>query len=123
MKTIQLKPLLLALTMAATLSCTNQNKSGQNMSPEGTTQNNRVNSEMEDQRTPADVDTVTSPGSNALDLKASPNSSNSPSNNGEGRSTNDNSNTSPSVTPGSGHDANMAGQSDTHGRKTTAGNK
>jgi len=123
MKTIHPQKLLFLLFAAAAVSCTNQNKNGQNMSPEGTTQTNRVNSEMENQRTPADVDTVTSPGSNALDLKTSPNSSNSPSNNGEGRSTNDNSNTSPSVTPGSGTDANMAGQSDTHGRKTTAGNK
>jgi len=114
--------LLSVLAAGLAISCTNNNRSGSNTSEEGTVQTNNVNAEMEDQRTPSDVDTVTSPGSNAADLKDK-GSSNSPANNGEGRSTIDNSNTSPSVTPGSGKDANMAGQSDTHGKKTTAGDK
>ena len=112
----------MAVMIAFSISCTNNNRSGSNTSEEGTVQTNNVNAEMEDQRTPSDVDTVTSPGSNAVDLKDK-GSSNSPANNGEGRSTIDNSNTSPSVTPGSGKDTNMAGQSDTHGKKTTAGDK
>jgi len=115
--------LYLAVFLAClAISCTNNNRSGSNTSEEGTVQTNNVNAEMEDQRTATDVDTVTSPGSNSVDLKDQ-GTSNSPANNGEGRSSVDNSNTSPSVTPGSGKDANMAGQSDTHGKKTTSGDK
>jgi|SRR6218665_218020 len=121
MKTIKVI-LSVAFATTALFSCTNNNRSGSNTSAEGTVQTNNVNAEMEDQRTAADVDTVTSPGSNAVDLKDT-GSSNSPANNGEGRTTVDNSNTSPSVTPGTGKDANMAGQSSTHGKKTTSGDK
>lgn len=121
MKTTKLIVLMAAM-VAFSISCTNNNRSGSNTSGEETVQTNNVNAEMEDQRTLSDVDTVTSPGSNSVDLKDQ-GSSNSPANNGQGKSTVDNSNTSPSVTPGSGQDANMAGQSSTHGKKTTAGDK
>lgn len=107
--------IILGVVMAGILfSCTNNNRNGSNMSAEGTVQSNNVNNEMEDDRTAADVDTVVSPGSNAKELKErEPGSS----------ATVDNSNTPPSPTTGTGHDANMAGQTSTHGRKTTEGDK
>lgn len=115
MKTLKLNTIFCALLILAMASCTNNNRSGSNMSEEGTTQSNRVNAEMEEHRTPSDIDTIVSPGSNALDHKNRDGETNS--------SAVDNSNTNPSVTPGSGKDHNMAGQSDTHGKSTTAGDK
>lgn len=116
MKTTKSIWLSCLFTAAFLTSCTNNNRGGSNMSEEGTVQSNSVNAEMEDNRTAADVDTVVSPGSNAVENKNRDANSN-------GSTKVDNSNTSPSVTPGSGKDPNMAGQSDTHGKKTTAGDK
>ena len=49
------------------LSCNQSNNEGQ-ITPEGTTVTNNVNSDMEKTRKPADVDTITSPGSNSADF-------------------------------------------------------
>ncbi len=101
----------LAIATVLTLACTNNNRSGSSMSDEGTVQSNRVNSDMENDRT-ATGDTLESPGSNAEDNR--------------NRKPGDPPKTENPVTPastGTGHDPNMAGQSDTHGRKTTAGDK
>lgn len=81
-------------SFAALLLACNQSTPGQNTTDAGTQRSdNTANSEMEDNRQPADVDTVVSPGSNADELKDRSHSS----------------------------DPNMAGQSDTHGRDTKAG--
>jgi PBP1b-binding outer membrane lipoprotein LpoB len=50
--------------------CTNMNKTGENMTEEETTVSSTVNSDMENERTAADVDTVTSPGSNSPNIKS-----------------------------------------------------
>ncbi len=117
MKNLKLNAITAALLMFVTVACTNNNRTGSNMSEEGTTQTNRVNSEMEDNRTPSDVDTILSPGSNALDHK------NRDADGAVKSPATDNSNTSPSVSSGGAKDHNMAGQSDTHGKSTTAGDK
>lgn len=106
--------LKLPICMLAVLSlaCTNNNRTGSNMSDEGTVQSNNVNADQENDRIAADADsTGMSPGSNAQDnMKGTP---------AEQRTNNA---ASPTAT-GTGHDPNMAGQSDTHGKKTTAGDK
>ncbi len=59
---------LLIITVAAfAISCNNSNNAGQT-TPEGTTVTNTVNSDMETTRKSADVDTITSPGSNSTDI-------------------------------------------------------
>ena len=113
MNTTKLKFPITVFVAALLMACTNNNRTGSSMSEEGTVQSNNVNSDMEEHRTAADVDTVVSPGSNALDNQ----------NREPGQTSVDNSNTKPSVAPGSGKDPNMAGQSDTHGKKTTSGDK
>lgn len=100
------------------ISCTNNNRNGSNMTEEGTVQTNNVNSEMEDNRTAADVDTIVSPGSNAVENKNRDGAAS-----GNSSANVDNSNTSASQSPGTGKDPNMAGQSSTHGKETTAGDK
>lgn len=112
MKTAILKFQVCALALMLSLACTNNNRSGSSMSGEGTVQSNGVNSDKEDDRISAGADsTGMSPGSNAIDnMKGTPASqrANNPQ--------------TPAAT-GTGHDPNMAGQSDTHGKKTTAGDK
>ena len=49
------------------MACNQSNSEGQ-VTPEGTTVTNTVNSDMEELRKPADVDTITSPGSNSADF-------------------------------------------------------
>lgn len=65
-----MKRILLTLTLVATLSaCTNMNKTGENTTPEGTVVDSRTNADMEDDRIPANGDSVSSPGSNAAQIK------------------------------------------------------
>jgi len=63
------------LTIAALLlvicgACTNMNKTGESTTTEGTTTDHRTNAEMENHRTATDVDTISSPGSNATSIKS-----------------------------------------------------
>jgi hypothetical protein len=100
------------MAFAAMVWACNDARPGQNTTDAGTQQSdNTVNAEMEDNRQAADVDTIVSPGSNALDHK-------------QGRTdpAANESRISPTQT-GTGSDPNMQGQSDTHGRDTKAGNK
>lgn len=91
------------------IGCNNA-RPGQNTTADGTQQSdNTVNAEMENNRQPADVDTIVSPGSNAID-------------NRDGNTNRVETSISPTQT-GTGTDPNMQGQSDTHGRDTRAGNK
>jgi len=107
---------VLAVFSLLAFACTNNNRTDSNTSSEGTIQTNRVNSDMDDNRTAADIDTIVSPGSNALDKRDQ--------NNGQSADAAiDNSDVSASPAQGSGNDPNMKGQSDTHGKKTTAGDK
>ena len=107
MKTIQ--KLGFALVVGILCSCNNSTP-GQNTTDQGTQLSDEtVNAEMENNRTASDVDTVVSPGSNALDNK-----------NGKTSSTES---TATETVTGTGSDSNMKGQSDTHGRDTKAGNK
>jgi predicted small secreted protein len=99
-------------------SCNNMNRAGENVTPEGTTTTNAVNSNMENNRTPAGTDTLMSPGSNAMDLKENANISNK----GTGASSGQQgAAVSPGVTNQSGGDKNLKNQSDTHGRSTQDG--
>ena len=101
----------LALLTVGLLGC-NQAHPGQNTTDSGTQLSEEtVNSTMENNRTAADVDTVVSPGSNALDQKSGD----------AGRAATDPRSTETKT--GTGTDPNMQGQSDTHGRDTRAGNK
>ncbi|HEY0047223.1 MAG TPA: hypothetical protein VGB44_10970 [Flavobacterium sp.] len=79
-------------------ACNQTNNNSGQTTPQGTVQTNRMNSDMEDQRAPAEVDSVTSPGSNAYDLK-----------------------TRNSGSTGTTTDQNMQNQQGTHGRSTTSG--
>ena len=58
-----------ALSFTTLTACNNVSKNGEATTAEGTTVESRVNSDMENQRTEADVDTVTSPGSNYENIK------------------------------------------------------
>lgn len=107
---------LLAVFSMLAFACTNNNRTDSNTSSEGTIQTNRVNSDMDDNRTAADIDTIVSPGSNALDKRSQASGQNADK-------AIDNSDVTPSPAQGSGKDPNMAGQSDTHGRSTKAGDK
>lgn len=89
------------LSVACLFLACNQTTPGQNTTDAGTQLSDKtVNSDMEDDRTASDVDTVTSPGSNIQDIKRNAAQE-------EKRKI----------------DPNMAGQSDTHGADTKAGNK
>jgi|GEM_PF-7117250 len=99
----------LALVTAVLFSCNNTTP-GQSTTDSGTQLSDEtVNSDMENNRTAADADTVTSPGSNAKDHK-------------QGKTATIESHVTETKT-GTGSDPNMQGQSDTHGRDTKAGNK
>jgi hypothetical protein len=98
------------LLLTGILFACNNATPGQNTTDSGTQLSDEtINSDKEDNRTAADADTVTSPGSNARDHE-------------QGK-------TAPTEThitetkTGTGSDPNMQGQSDTHGRDTKAGNK
>ena len=95
MKKLSYAVCALVLTLIA---CNQTNNNSGQTSPEGTTQTNRSNAEMEDNRTAAEVDSVSSPGSNSYDL-----------------------NTTNSGSTGTTTDKNMQGQQDTHGRSTQSG--
>lgn len=75
---IVLSSLFIAISFT---SCNKSNSEGQ-ITPEGTRVTNTVNSDMEKHRKPADVDTITSPGSNSSDFNGRGNN-----NNGSGSST------------------------------------
>ena len=111
MKTSKIYGSLMMLALASLLSCNNSNSNpGQTTTPDGTQQHeNSINSDMEDNRTSADVDTVTSPGSNSENIRNRTGSGSVGSGTGS------------SGSGTSGTDANMQNQSDTHGRDTKSG--
>ncbi len=94
MKTIT--TILGAALLTSLTACNQSQNSGGQTTPEGTTVTNRVNSDMEQHRSPSGVDSTVSPGSNAYDLNT------------------DNSGAT-------GIDDNMRNQDDTHGRSTLSG--
>ncbi len=112
-----LKCVALFCVFAITFGCNNINKNGANESSEGTTTTNAVNGAMEDERTAVPIDTLASPGSNAMD---SP-SSGTISNKGTGATTGNENAGASAPTPSPNVDKNMKGQSGTHGRDTKAG--
>jgi uncharacterized lipoprotein NlpE involved in copper resistance len=65
-----MKKYCLSILMILTLAgCNNMNKNGESTTSEGTTVNDRNNSDMEDNRTGATTDTVRSPGSNSENIE------------------------------------------------------
>ena len=105
------------VTLGLASGCNNMNRSGSNETSDGTTTTNAVNSTMEDDRTGSDIDTLASPGSNAMDA---PNNGNI-SNKGTGATTGNETAGQTSNTQTQGADNNMRGQSSTHGKDTKSG--
>jgi hypothetical protein len=98
------------LLLTGVLFACNNSTPGQNTTDSGTQLSDEtINSDKEDNRTAADADTVTSPGSNARDHE-------------QGKTATAETHITETKT-GTGSDPNMQGQSDTHGRDTKAGNK
>ena len=80
------------------IACNQTNNNSGQTTPEGTTQTSRLNSDLEDNRTSGETDTMVSPGSNAYDLK-----------------------TNNMGSTGNTADENMQNQQSTHGRSTQSG--
>lgn len=112
-----LKSAALLCVFAIMFSCNNINRNGANESSEGTTTTNAVNGAMEDERTSVPIDTLASPGSNAMD---SP-SSGTTSNKGTGATTGNENAGASAPTSSPNVDKNMKGQSSTHGKDTKTG--